>query len=250
MKITVIVITTILLFGYINTTCFAQDEKDTLKILYVGNSYTHFENLPQIVSIISDSAKTKLMTKKSTIGGARLREHWLGERGLKTKEMIKNGNFDIIVLQEYSMGAINEPDSLIKYSKLLCNYIKENNAKPYLYLTWAREKVPQYQEIINTVYLKTSIENNAVIVPVGNAWALAKQLRPDIALFTPDGSHPTELGTFLTANVFVATILDEIPELNGLFKTFDKYGESVELMRINPLDVIFCKKIAEEIVLK
>ena len=100
------------------------------------------------------------------------------------------------------------------------------------------------------MYLNTSVENKAVIVPVGNAWALAKQLRPDITLFSSDGSHPSELGTFLTANVFVATILNEIPELNRLFKTIDKYGESIELMRINPLDIIFCKRIAEEIVLK
>jgi uncharacterized membrane protein len=86
MKTTIIVIISFLLFGFVNTTSYAQNEKGTLKILFVGNSYTYFKNLPQMVSIISDNTKTKLVTKKSTKGSAKLREHWLGERGLKTKD--------------------------------------------------------------------------------------------------------------------------------------------------------------------
>ena len=251
MKKSFIILITFHLLSFVNTECAAKEENDTLKILLVGNSYTHFENLPQIISIISDSASTKLITKKSTMGGAKLREHWLGERGSQTKEMIRNGNFDIVVLQEYSMGAINEPDSLIKYSKLFCDFIKENDATPYFYLTWAREKVPQYQATINKVYSKAATENDAVLVPVGKAWALARQLRPDIKIYNPDGSHPSKLGTFLTACVFVATILGEMPdELPWKFRTKDIQGESVALMAIDSLDVIFCKLIAEEIVLK
>ena len=190
--------------------CWAQKAKDTLNVLFVGNSYTYFNNLPQLVSIISDSTQTKLVTKKSTIGGARLSEHWLGERELKTKELIKDGEFDIVVLQEYSMGAIDEPENTKKYLKLFSDYIKENNAKPYFYLTWAREKVPQYQNKINSVFKEAATENQATIVPAGKAWARAKELSPTIELYDPDGSHPSKLGTFFSACVFVATITGEI----------------------------------------
>ena len=56
---------------------------------------------------------------------------------------------------------------------------------------------------------------------------------------------------FVTACVFVATILDEIPmETKAVFKTIDINGESVLLMFIDPLDEIFSKKLAEEVVLK
>ena len=201
-----------LLFFLLSLTSYSQVGKDTLNVLFVGNSYTYFENLTQIVSIISDSAKTKLITKKSTIGGASLRQHWLGLRGLKTKEIIKKGNFDIVVIQGHSMSTIKVPDSIAKYAKLFCDYIKINKAKPYLYQTWAREKVPQFQETITKVYEDVSIKNNASLVPVGEAWKLAKQLRPDIKLFSPDGSHPSIHGTFLTACVFITSILQEIPE--------------------------------------
>ena len=96
-----------------------------------------------MISIISDNTKTKLITKKSTLGGAKLSEHWRGERGLTTKEMIKSGKYDIVVLQDYSLGPVEVPDSVKKYMGLFCKLIRQTGAKPYLYLTWAREKSPQ-----------------------------------------------------------------------------------------------------------
>ena len=84
---------------YPYSSAFAQVNRDTLKVLFVGNSYTYVQNLPQVVSIISDSTKTKLVTRKSTVGGAYLREHWYGKRGLKTKEIITKGKFDLVILQ-------------------------------------------------------------------------------------------------------------------------------------------------------
>lgn len=232
---------------FISSVCYSQTPNDTLRVLFVGNSYTYFENLAQMVSVISDDTPTKLITKKSVVGGGKLSEHWQDKRGLKTREIIKNGNFDIVVLQDHSMGAIHEPDSLLIYAKLLCDFIKENGAKPYLYLTWAREKVPQYQNQINEMYERVAAENNALLVPVGKAWELAMQLRPKIELFDVDGSHPNKLGTFLTACTFVNSLSGEIPdELGPTFTIDDKDGEWIYLMRLDPLDIIFCKKVVEQ----
>ncbi|MBI9041830.1 hypothetical protein [Lutibacter sp.] len=237
---------------FLSLTIKAQEKKDTINILFVGNSYTYFENMPHMVSLISDNSKTKLVTKKSVVGGAKLSEHWLGQKGLKTQELIKKGKFDIVVLQEHSMGSIKEADSLVKYSKLFCNLIKENGAKPYLYMTWAREKVPQYQEEINKVYSYVADENDAMIVPVGKTWELAMELRPNIKLFDDDGSHPNQLGAFLTACTFVGTILGNVPDNLGTFYSIkDAYGESIILLdQIDALDVIFLTKVVNEIIMK
>lgn len=226
----------------------AQVEKDTLKVLFVGNSYTYYENLPQIVSIISDKTNTKIVTKKSTIGGAKLSQHWLGQRGLKTKSIIKNGGFDIVVLQGHSMATIKEPDSLIKYSKLFCDYIKKHGAKPHFYLTWAREYTPETQGIITTGYAAITKDNKATLVPVGKAWALSQKLNPEIKLFTSDGSHPSRFGTFLTACAFVKTLLGELPDkLDSAYYTRDNEGESIYLMHIPKSNLNFFKKIVEDV---
>lgn len=249
MKRIFIVIVAALLVGF-GKSSNAQYGEDTVKVLFVGNSYTNWHNLAQIVSLISDQAETKLVTNQVLVGGARLKEHWLGERGLKTKEMIKDGEYDIVVLQEQSLGAIIEADSLRKYAKLLCDFIKESGAKPYLYETWAREKVPQYQETINQVYTDVARINQAIVVPVGKTWERAKQLRPTIGLYHTDGSHPSVLGTYLTACVFTAAILREVPEkLPSVLETIGNDGKSTVRIEVDPLDAVFCQKIAREVVL-
>ena len=230
---------------------WAQVKRDTLKVLFVGNSYTYVQNLPQIVSIISDSTKTKLVTRKSTVGGAYLSEHWYGSRGLKTKDIITKGHFNIVILQENSMGTIQQKDSTIKYAKLLCDLIKSSGAKPCLYMTWAREKVPQYQEVIESVYSNMALENGAILVPVGKAWQLAMKLRPSIGLYDPDGSHPSNLGAVLSAYVFVGALTGEVPASIPLwYGITDIDGESVQLLNIDNLDAVFFKKVAEQTLLE
>ena len=238
----------LIIFGILSgSSSSAQVKRDTLKVLFVGNSYTYVQNLPQVVSIISDSTKTKLLTRKSTVGGAYLSEHWYGKRGLKTKEIITKGKFDLVILQENSMGTIQQPDSTIKYAKLLCQLIKASGAKPCLYMTWAREKVPQYQDEITNAYSKIAKENGAILVPVGKAWQLAMKLRPTINLYDPDGSHPSGLGAILSAYVFVGALTGEVPaSIPGWYGITDIDGESVQLMSIDNLDAVFFRTVAEQ----
>ena len=233
-------------------TCLAQNKRDTLQILFVGNSYTYFSNIPQIVSIISDSTKIKLITSKSTAGGARLSDHWKHEKDLKTRDIIKNGNFDIVVLQEQSMGTIEQPDSFLIYSKKFSDYIKKYGAKPYFYSTWAQKKVPQLQEVIGKVYSQAVLENEAGIVNVGEAWSLAQKLRPNIELYLSDGSHPSPLGAFLTACVFVGTFSKELPDQlhRPEFTVMDAKREQILLITQDSPEITFCLKVASEVTKK
>ncbi len=226
-----------------------QAQQEELKVLFVGNSYTYGNNLAHIVYILSEGTKTKLHTRKSVIGGAHLREHWNGERELNTREIIREGGFDIVVLQDYSLSAIETPDSLLKYVRLFAGFIEQYGAKTYLFNTWAREKVPQLQEKIDEIYGMAARENNIERVPVGSAWELAKDIRPTIDLHTADGSHATPLGTLLTACVFVRAICGELPgEIPRSFRTQDMHGETIYLFNIDPLDAEFCTRIAAEII--
>lgn len=239
----------LILFSFVFGIQGASSQPKQLRVLFVGNSYTYVNNLPQIVSLISDSTHTKLITRKSVVGGAKLYEHWNGERGLKTKEIISEGNFDIVVLQDYSMAAIEMPDSTLKYVKLFAEFNRNMGAKTYLFNTWARKKVPQFQKTIDEVYSKCSDENNIERIPVGFVWASARQLRPTIGLFDEDGSHPSELGTFLTACVFVASLTGELPEnIPQSYWVKDIDGETLQIMYIeDTLDIEFCRRVVNEI---
>ena len=239
----------ILWIGLLFVSALATAQQEELRVLFVGNSYTYGYNLPHIVSIMSEETGTKLITRKSVIGGARLWEHWNGNRELETRKIIAEGSFDVVILQDFSMSAMNTPDSTLKYVKLFSEYNSRYGAETYLFNTWARERVPQYQAEIDVMYQKADEENGAIRVPVGPAWELAMDLRPTVDLYTSDGSHPNELGTLLTASVFVRVLAGELPEtLPTLYRIEDAYGETVRLMNHNPEDAEFCRRIANQIV--
>lgn len=239
----------IIVFLGLHNESLAQVEKDSLRVLFVGNSYTYVSNMPHLVSLISESTNVKLITTKSTAGGASLSDHWNGEKGLKSREAISKGNYDIVVIQGHSMETIERKDDFLKYSQKLSDLAKASGAKPYFYVTWARQKVPQYQEVITETYQQAAKQNDCGLIPVGEAWKLARTLRPDIQLFILDGSHQSDLGAFLTALVFVGNFTKEIPEnLRSRYSVLDARGEEVVLFREDALDIVFCQKVAAEFI--
>ena len=219
------------------------------KVLIVGNSYTYFWNLPQHVSLMAESEELIIHTYQSTAGGSHWGHHWRGERNLNTIDLIKEGDYDAIVLQNHSMSSFERKDSLMHYGKLFSQLIKSKGASIYLYQTWAREWDPYMQSNITEVYNELGEKINAQVVPVGLAWQKARQLRPDINLYDADGSHPSALGTYLTACVFYGVLTKRSPVgLPGRLLSKDSNGEKLYINIQSNGDVLFCQKVAEEII--
>ena len=235
---------------FLGFTIFVNGQTETpQRVLFVGNSYTYFWNLPQNVALMAESQKIDLTTHQSTSGGVSLGHHWRGDRGLETVEKIKEGDFDIVILQDHSRRAIDHPDSLILFGKKIGNLIKKSGAQPYLYMTWAREWDPYMQKTITKKYIELAEKINARIVPVGPAWQRARTLRPDIKLYDPDGSHPNTTGTYLTACVFYGILTNQSPVgLPNRLVSKDIHGEKLFINIQSSEDALFCQKVAEEII--
>ncbi|OYY21308.1 MAG: hypothetical protein B7Y69_08890, partial [Sphingobacteriia bacterium 35-40-8] len=147
--------------------------KDTVRVLFVGNSYVYYNNLIQMIGLITDSIDTKIICKKSVFGGSTLGDHWNGRKGLKSRQIIANGKFDIVVIQDNSMWPIDHKDSVLYFGELFCKEIKQKGARPFLYNTWARQKTPETQNAINLVYQELGKAQGATVVPVGSCWSKA-----------------------------------------------------------------------------
>jgi hypothetical protein len=233
-------LTILLLFALTNLN--ANSNRDTLRVLFVGNSYIYYNNLPQMVSLLTDSLNTKLICKKSTFGGATLGDHWNSRKGLRTREILAKEKFDIVIIQDNSMWPLEHADSVLMYGKLFCDLIKSKNATPYLYNTWSREATPQTQGAIDKVYQDLALQTKAVLIPVGAVWAEAKIQKPSTQLYFTDGSHPSPLGSFLIALCFVKKITGLLPTK---FATVYNYpaidNESIRLMQVSESDILFGK---------
>lgn len=218
------------------------------RVLFIGNSYTYFNNLPEMLSKLATAAGASLETEMIARGGATLRQHWEEGQALKA---LKQSRWDYVVLQEQSLLPINDPATMHKYAKLFDAEIKQAGAKTLFYLTWARQNRPETQVSLNDSYTKIARELGAVVVPAGPAWQTALRENPELALHLPDQSHPNSAGTYLTACVFYSALFSKSPEnLSGRIegrsaKTDGRINEeSSELVNLSKTDALFLQRVA------
>lgn len=226
-------------------TAFGQSPN---KVLFVGNSYTYFWNLPHQVAAMATSRDQAIETYQSTSGGTSLAQHWRGEKDLQSLKLIREGDFDAIVLQDFSMQALRAPDSLLHYGSLFAKEAQNQGAKVFLYQTWSRSWDPYMQTPITEKYNELAQGCGATVVPVGMAWQRARELRPGIMLYDPDQSHPSPLGTYLTACVFYGVFTGQSPVgLPNRLMSTDHAGEKLYLNIQSKEDALFCQKVAAEL---
>ncbi len=194
-------------------------EKDALRVLFIGNSYTYFNNLPEMLAKLAEAGhQKKIIYAMVAPGGLRLKDHWTRT---ETRTALSTGKWDYVVLQDQSTLGTNyyfegkpriPTDELFHpYAMDFAKAIKDANAIPVFYLTWARKKVPEDQSALNAAYMRATRETKSILAPAGLAWAAVEENDPAINLFYKDGSHPSPAGTYLNACVFYATIFGRSP---------------------------------------
>ena len=72
---------------------------DTLKVLFIGNSYTAYNDLPQLFVKLAQSSDKKAYAERCALGGYSLEQHY--NLGLATQNIHAN-DWDFVVLQEQS----------------------------------------------------------------------------------------------------------------------------------------------------
>ncbi len=136
---------------------FANSQiKDTLNILFVGNSYTYFYNLPIVVNEMSKhSNSTYIKTTHSLVGGSTLENHVNQERNTKTVDYLKNNKYDFVILNHHSLATIDR-GKFFETSKKIIELVKKYNSIPIFMITWAYKPSPKMQKPINKMFLDMS----------------------------------------------------------------------------------------------
>lgn len=187
------------------------------RVLFIGNSYTRFNDLPRMVQNLSRSVEggPVLRTSRETHGGFDLRRHW---RRRRTRRRIATGGWDAVVLQDHSLQPIRHPDRMEEYARRFAERASEAGARLVLFETWTRRPgsrayrryelgdPEQMAEDVDRVYGRLGRELHASVAPVGRAWERARDELPDTVLHRPDGTHPLPAGSYLSACVIYRTL--------------------------------------------
>lgn len=224
---------------------FSQQE-EAVKILFVGNSFTYFWNMPQLVKAMGETQGVPLEIHQSTVGGSNLKQHWNEEKGTLTRKLIEESKWDFVILGDHSLSTINTPERFKEYGEKFSELIRSVGAEPIFYLTWAYKSNPLMQPTITKGYLDLAHELNAKVIPVGPIWMKARELRPDLKLYFDD-KHPSSDGSYLIALiVYKALTGKSISEISNRVTTFDKDGEKLYLSFVLPETAAFFKQLVDE----
>ena len=186
----------------------AMAKKQSIKVLFIGNSFTQRNDLPQALTELAAERGLTIQTELISAGGASLRTHWNAGGAARS---IAAGGYDFVVLQEQSTLPVKNALRMAENVRLFDAAIKEAGSKTVLYMTWARQHAPDSQEAITEAYRSIGAELKAVVVPVGLAWQSFRSKYEEPELYDRDQIHPTVAGSYLAACVFLAVLFGQNP---------------------------------------
>lgn len=215
----------ICLLLFVCTCIHAQTKK---RALFLGNSYTASFNLPQLISFVAHSMNDTLEYDMNVPGGYTLQGHSTNTLSINK---IKAGNWDFVSLQEQSQlpsFPLSEVQAFVfPYARYLDSMINTYNpcAETVFFMTWGRRDgdasncsfmpdVCTYEgmdSLLYNRYMTMTIDNNAIVSPVGAVWKYIRTHYPDIELYQGDGSHPSEKGSYAAACSFYTVMFRKDP---------------------------------------
>lgn len=220
----------VILFIFLLKTSSSQEE---IKVLWLGNSYTSVNNLPNIVNELSSGTDRIITSESICPGGYTLFQHAENQTSLNA---IRRGYWDYVVLQEQSqlpsIDYYRHNSMRPAYQALHDTIMLYNpNAKVVGYMTWGRrfggQQCEDYgegihcsvdfidfnhmQDTLSAAYCDNAYSTNSYVSPVGDAWKESLNQNENIILHSIDDSHPTYYGSYLTACVFHAVFWNDTP---------------------------------------
>ena len=200
-------------------------------MLFIGNSYTRGIK-GQLIQLVAASPYKNCTLSFIHTDGRTLEEHFENHEAM---DRIRNGSWDVVVIQEQSQLPSLLPDKFMDAAKEIDVIIDDSGAETFFFETWGRrdgdqknaERLPDFetmQKATSRAYERVARRCRGVLIPVGQAWAILRDDRPELwnQLYKTDGSHPAPIGGYLAACVFYTILFDADPaEVNydGGFKS-------------------------------
>ena len=214
-----------------------------MRVLFVGNSYTHYNNMPKLFEQMADSKGVKLEVVMDAKSSHTFQMH------SKRPELYKNINstkWDYVVLQGFSRELAQDRATIdsqsLPYIKQLLDSIYANNSctNVLLFQTWGYDggfkddslgidwNYQQMSDRVHQGYLYLSEKFNLSVVPVGKVWETVKENHAEIQLYQEDKQHPSLAGSYLAASCFYAALFKTEPNLSFTAKLDPKQAEIIQ----------------------
>jgi len=180
-----------------------------LRVLFIGNSLTATNDLPsKFAAMARAGGQTPPFVRSVVAGGFSLEDHW--NQG-DAPHAIAGSKWDVVVLQQGPSALPESREVLIRDTRRFSELIRESGATPALYMVWPSTQRARDFDRVCESYRLAAKDVDGLILPAGEAWRAAWRVDPKLALYSPDGLHPTTTGTYMTALVMYEQFYDQTP---------------------------------------
>ena len=200
-----------------------------MNILFIGNSYTYFFDLPSLFADLCRANGHDIRVDSVTCGGRRLHENLNAfcngfnpddEYSKKISELVEETENDVLFLQEQSCLPYHNPELFFAGAVGLSSII--GAWRTILYATWGRmdgsedldyfgwTRLSMTQGLYDS-YCQAAQLIHGEVSPVGLCFAALVESHPEINLYDPDKSHPSYAGSCVAALSHYKTVFGEMP---------------------------------------
>lgn len=201
---------TLLLFALIITSCSkAQntvndvEPNDTVSILFVGNSLTYSNNLPELVKNNAKQKGIQVETSMIALPNYAILDHW--DDG-EVQKQIATGNYDYVIIQQGPSSQAFGREVLFEYGTKYKSLCDKNGAKLCYFMVWPSLTYYHTFDGVIKNHTEAATFNNAILLPVGNVWKTHFDETEDFDYYGSDGFHPSLKGSTIAAEVIVTTL--------------------------------------------
>ena len=193
-----------------------------MKILFIGNSYTYYNDMPKIFENLANENGKSVYAFAVTKGGRNLYENLdpCDENFKKIEDFTKSEKCDILFLQEQSYLPIKDFEAFQKGASALGR--KVNAKRTVLYATWGRKEgckllselmlsSAEMTYALHENYKRLATEMGAELSPVGLCFKYISLKYPEHELYNQDLSHPSYFGSAVAAVCHYYTVFGEMP---------------------------------------
>ncbi len=173
------------------------------KILFVGNSLTYTNNLPELVKQEALSRDIEIEVSMLAYPNYALEDHL---NNGEVQNLIENGNYDFVVVQQGPSSQQDGIESLLEFGSVFKSLCEQNNAQLAFFMVWpSRMYYYTYPGVINN-YTQAAIANEAILCPVGEVWKAHFDATEDFSYYGPDEFHPSLIGSQVAAQVILDSL--------------------------------------------
>ena len=199
---------------------------DSARVLFIGNSLTYANDMPQILQAIAAQAGKTLRVEAITLPGAALEDHFVQHTA---HVALANGGYQWVIMQQGPSSVPANQAHLRTWARRFDPLIRAGGARPAMYMVWPDATRLGYFDDVRDAYSNAALAINGMFIPAGEAWREAWRSDPELPLYSPDQFHPSALGSYAAALSMFAELYQQSPhglppELrlsNGNTMTFD-----------------------------